>query len=153
MSRAGFGAGAYFHSSYTVLKGNSDILKNKVTSPYNFVSNPRLRKFCFGVSIVETCCRLTRQGGRSERDKLDRRRSTKLTIAPTLDHCSLSQVIVKLRLQHDTLARVNFRGVVGRGRGGWRPPLLTGGRVPHSPSLFWTEIRAKVSPLLQLVTY
>jgi len=36
---------------------------------------------------------LARQGGRSERDKLDRRRSTKLTIlrAPTLDRCSLSQ--------------------------------------------------------------
>jgi len=34
-------------------------------------------------------------------------------------------------------------------------PLLfssTGGRVPHSPT-FWTEMRAKVSPLLQLVTY
>jgi len=26
------------------------------------------------------------------------------------------------------------------------------GGVPHSPT-FWTEIRAKVSPLLQLVTY
>ena len=26
------------------------------------------------------------------------------------------------------------------------------GRVPHSPT-FWIEIRAKVSPLLQLVTY
>ena len=25
-------------------------------------------------------------------------------------------------------------------------------RVPHSPT-FWTEIRAKISPLLQLVTY
>jgi len=41
------------------------------------------------------------------------------------------------------------KGVVGRGR---RPPLLsTGGRVPHSHPTFWTEIRAKVSPLLQLV--
>ena len=38
------------------------------------------------------------------------------------------------------------RGVVG-------PPLFsTGGHVPHSPT-FWTEIRAIVSPLLQLVTY
>jgi len=49
---------------------------------------------------------------------------------------------------------VRLRGVVGRGRGGRRPPpaFSTGGRVPHSPT-FWTEIRAKVSPLLQLVTY
>jgi len=46
------------------------------------------------------------------------------------------------------------QGVVGRGRGDSVPPLFStgGGRVPHSP-LFWTEIRAKVSPLLQLVTY
>jgi len=46
------------------------------------------------------------------------------------------------------------RGVVGRGRGGTAFPhfFSTGGRVPHFPH-FWTEIRAKVSPLLQLVTY
>ena len=35
------------------------------------------------------------------------------------------------------------RGLVGRGRGGASP----------TPPLFWTEIRPKVSPLLQLVTY
>jgi len=29
----------------------------------------------------------------------------------------------------------------------------TGGTRPPLPPLFWTEIRAKVSPLLQLVTY
>jgi len=46
------------------------------------------------------------------------------------------------------------QGVVGRGRrrDGVPPLFSTGGCVPHSP-LFWTEIRAKVSPLLQLVTY
>ena len=40
-------------------------------------------------------------------------------------------------------------------RGDGVPPTFfsTGGRVPHSPPLFWAEIRAKVSPLLQLVTY
>jgi len=38
---------------------------------------------------------------------------------------------------------------VGRGRGGRRPPLFsTGGTRPPLPH-FWTEIRAKVSPLLQ----
>jgi len=46
------------------------------------------------------------------------------------------------------------RGVVGRGRGDGVPHCfrqgLTGGT---RPPLFWTEIRAKVSPLLQLVTY
>ena len=47
-----------------------------------------------------------------------------------------------------------YSGVVGRGRGGRRPPLFsTGGTRLPLPSLFWTEIRAKVSPLLQLVTY
>jgi len=48
------------------------------------------------------------------------------------------------------LPRLLPRGVVGRGR---CPHFFRqGGRVPHSPT-FWTEIRAKVSPLLQLVTY
>ena len=45
------------------------------------------------------------------------------------------------------------RGVVGRGRlGGQRPPFFRQGDVSPLP-LFWTEIRAKVSPQLQLVTY
>jgi len=41
---------------------------------------------------------------------------------------------------------VRSRGVVGRGRGGRRPPLFSkggGGRVPTPPT-FWSEIRAKV---------
>jgi len=39
-------------------------------------------------------------------------------------------------------------------RGGTASPTFfrQEGRVPHSPT-FWIEIRAKVSPLLQLVTY
>ena len=47
------------------------------------------------------------------------------------------------------------QGYSGAGtRGDDVPPLFRqAGRVPHSPPLFWTEIRAKVSPLLQLVTY
>ena len=45
----------------------------------------------------------------------------------------------------------NTSGVGTRGDG--VPPLFDReGRVPHSPT-FWTEIRAKVSLLLQLVTY
>ena len=32
-------------------------------------------------------------------------------------------------------------------------PLIRQGDASPTPPLFWTEIRAKVSPLLQLVTY
>ena len=54
------------------------------------------------------------------------------------------------RLSHDAVVG----GVVGRGRGGRRlPTFSTGGTRPPLPPLFWTEIRAKVSRLLQLVTY
>ena len=49
-----FGMGASFHLFYTVLKGNSGILKDKGTSLWNFVPNYGLRKFCFGISVVET---------------------------------------------------------------------------------------------------
>jgi len=46
-------------------------------------------------------------------------------------------------------------GVAGRGRGGTAFPhfFFDQGTRPPLPPLFWTEIRAKVSPLLQLVTY
>jgi len=41
---------------------------------------------------------------------------------------------------------------VGRGRGGRRPPtFFDRGTRPPPPPLFWIKIRAKVSPLLQLV--
>jgi len=43
------------------------------------------------------------------------------------------------------------RGVVGR-----RPPTFidrVDADASRTPPLFWTEIRAKISPLLQLVTY
>ena len=77
MNRAGFGMGFSFHLSYTVLKGNSGIFKNKGTSLWKFIQNSGLRKFCFGISIVETCYRLnSTKSGRSERDKLDRRQLT-----------------------------------------------------------------------------
>jgi len=45
--------------SYTVLKGNSVISKNKGTSLWNFFLNSGLRKFRHGVSIVETCYQLS----------------------------------------------------------------------------------------------
>jgi len=40
-------------------KGNSDISKNNGTSLWNSVPNSRLRKFRHGISIVETCYRLS----------------------------------------------------------------------------------------------
>ena len=54
-----FGTGASFHPSYTVLKGNSVIPKNKGTFLWNFVLNAGLRKFRHGISIVETCYQLS----------------------------------------------------------------------------------------------
>ena len=53
------GMWASFHLSYTVLKGNSVISKNKGTSLWNFVLNSGLRKFRHGISIVETCYQLS----------------------------------------------------------------------------------------------
>ena len=60
----------------------------------------------------------------------------------------------KMLILPDKLNNLCIRGVVGQGRGpGQRPPLFSTGEtrplLPHS----WTEISAKVSPLLQLVTY
>ena len=46
------------------------------------------------------------------------------------------------------------RGVVGQGRGGRRPPTFFDmGDASPTPAHFWIDIRVKVSPLLQLVTY
>jgi len=61
---------------------------------------------------------------------------------------------LRRRLYTPTYIECAFRRVQGCiGAEGRRPPLFsTGGRVPHS-LLLWTEIRAKVNPLLQLVTY
>jgi len=38
------------------VKKKFSIYKNKGTSLWNFVPNSGLRKFCFVISIVETCC-------------------------------------------------------------------------------------------------
>jgi len=81
------GMGPCFHIAYTVLKGNCAICKNKGTSLWNFVPNSRLWKFCHGISIMEACfwLNLLHKGGHSERDKLDRRQSTTLTIPQSSD--------------------------------------------------------------------
>jgi len=54
-----FGMSASFHPSYTVLKGNLVISKNKGTSLWNIVLKSWLRKFRHGISIVETCYQLS----------------------------------------------------------------------------------------------
>jgi len=54
-----FGVWASFHPSYTVLKENSVTSENKGTFLWNFVVNSGLRKFRHGISIVETCYRLS----------------------------------------------------------------------------------------------
>ena len=48
----------FFHLSYTVFKGNSNVSKNKGTSVWNFVPNSGFRKFRFDTSIVKACHRL-----------------------------------------------------------------------------------------------
>jgi len=79
-----FGTGVSFHLSYTVLKGISGISKNKGASLWNFVRNFNLRKICFSILIVGKCHRLSSRKVDSQ-TKLDRRRSTKLTIPPSSD--------------------------------------------------------------------
>ena len=54
-----FGLRASFHPSYTVLKGNSVISKNKGISLWNFVLKSWLRKFRHGISIDKTCYQLS----------------------------------------------------------------------------------------------
>jgi len=80
--------------------------KMRVLSFWNFVPNSGRRKFCFDISIVETCYRLSSR-------KVDAQSVINWTVvgqlswqylrAPTLNHCSLSRD----RQQHDLVARVN----------------------------------------------
>ena len=88
-NQAVFGMGAFFHPSYTVLKGNSGISKNKGTFLWNFVPNSWLRNFRSVILIVEMCYRLSST-------KLDAQSMINWTVighlswqylrAPTLDH-------------------------------------------------------------------
>jgi len=103
-----FGVGASFHLSYTVLKGNSHICRNKGTLACNFVPNSGLGgTFCFGKSIVETCCRLSSS-------KVDAQSVINWTVVGQLSWqylrrptASLSPVIVKLCPRHDSVARAS----------------------------------------------
>ena len=86
-------------------------LQNKGSSLWKFVQISGLRrKCCFKMSTVETCYWLSST-------KLDAPSVINWTVvcqvswqylrATTLDHCSLSRVIVDLCLQHDSVARIN----------------------------------------------
>ena len=88
------------------VKKNSAIYKNKGTSIWNFFPNSGLRKYRHRISIVERAINLARQGGRSERDELGRRRSTKLRRSTTIVHPRDRQALYR-GLQHDFVARVN----------------------------------------------
>jgi len=76
---------AFFHPSYTVLTGNSAHFKNKGTSLWNSVPNSRQKNLLWYIDRRNVLSTQHEKGGRSERDKLDRRRSTKLTIPPSSD--------------------------------------------------------------------
>ena len=76
---------ASFHLSCPVLKVNTGISINKGTSLWNFVPNSGLWKFRHGIDRLNVLSTKLDKGGRSERDKLDRRRSTNYLRALTVD--------------------------------------------------------------------
>jgi len=77
---------AAYYLSYTVLTGNLGIFKNKGTSLWNFAPNTGLKgNFASAYRSSKRVIDLLEKGGRSERDKLDRRRSTELTVPPSSD--------------------------------------------------------------------
>ena len=86
-NRVGFWHRGFLLSILHCVKGNSGILKNKGNFLWNFVPNvPNSghRKFCFGISIFETCYRLSSTQSVTGL-------SWQYLRAPTLDRCSLSQ--------------------------------------------------------------
>ena len=97
------GTGASFHLSYTVLKGNSGITKDKGTSLWNFAPNSGPRKFRFGISIVET----TKVDAPSVINwTVVSQLSSQHLLPATIDRW-FTTVIVKLCIQHDSAARVH----------------------------------------------
>ena len=77
-------------------------LQNKSISLWNFVPDSELGKFCVSISIVETCYRLNSR--KVDAQKLDCRRSTKLTIPPSSDARPLVY-----RSSHQALFTAKFR--------------------------------------------
>ena len=91
----------------TLLKGNSVIPQNKGTSLSNFVLKSGLRKFCHGISMVETCYQLSSR-------KVDAQSVInwavvgQLSRVPTLDHYSLlhgsSSAVYSTILSHGSIS-------------------------------------------------
>ena len=76
----------FFHPSYTVLKENWGFSKNKALFSGNLSQTPELEKILLKyIDRRNVLSTELETGGRSERDKLDRRRPTKLTIPPSSD--------------------------------------------------------------------
>ena len=108
-NRADLGIGASFHPSYTVLKGNSGISKKGY---FPLELSPKLRTENFA-SVYRSRKRYqlrSRQVDAQKAWKLNRRRSTKLTISlssyarPLLYHTNHQALST---LQHNSDARVN----------------------------------------------
>jgi len=94
-NRAGFRHGSFLPPiPHCVKRGNSSISINKDTSLRNFVPHSGLGQFCFSISIVEMCYRLSS-------GKVDAQSVINWTVvgqlswqylrAPTVDRCNLSQ--------------------------------------------------------------
>jgi len=76
----GFGAEVFFRCVLRKFR----YLQNKGTSLGNFATNSGLFSPLY-IDCRNVLSTKLKKGGRSERDKLDRRRSTKLTIPPSSD--------------------------------------------------------------------
>ena len=95
-----FGTRASFHPAYTVLKDNLGISKRVLPSG-TFSQTPN---FASVYRSSKRVIALARQDGRPERDKLDRRQSTKLTIPPSSDARLLAY-----HSNHKALSTAHFR--------------------------------------------
>ena len=82
---SGFGMETFSDQSYSVFWENSGIYKNTDTSLWNFFLNSGLRKFDSAYRSSNALSTQLERCRRSERDKLDSRRSTKLIIRPSTD--------------------------------------------------------------------
>ena len=102
-NRAGFGVGASFRPSYTVLKGNSGISKIRAL-PSGTVSQTVDLEKIFLRYIDRRNVLSILLDERLECDKLDRRRLTKLTIPPSSDARPLVY-----RSNHRALSTAQFR--------------------------------------------
>ena len=98
--------GAFFHLSYTALEGNSKI---RILTSGTLSQTSDLQNHASAYQSSKRVIDLAEEGECSEHDKLDRHRSTRLTIQLTT---SLLQVIIKLCLQISSIMRVYQRQLI-----------------------------------------